>query len=180
MIKDGRWDEVYSKIDRKFKYGDNISYEIGASWLKSCKNVEDWGCGGGWFSEVCPTNVIGVDGSNSIFADRVCDLTQYTSNVEGIFMRHVLEHNIEWYKILKNLMSSFTERAFISVFTPFTFGDSSILLKENEGSFKGIPDLALPMDLFMSQISNYIVEYNMITSKSIYGVEYLFKLEVPK
>jgi hypothetical protein len=38
----------------------------------------------------------------------VVDLAHYRSNVPGIFMRHILEHNYEWARILDNALASFT------------------------------------------------------------------------
>jgi len=36
---------------------------------------------------------IGIDGSNTKYADKIEDLVLYKTKVDAIHMRHVLEHN---------------------------------------------------------------------------------------
>ena len=52
---------------------------------------------------------VGLDGT-SPFADRVVDLRAHRSSADCIFMRHVLEHNVEWRKILHGAVNSFRKR----------------------------------------------------------------------
>lgn len=116
----GKWD--YSRVHWPMRYGeDDQTYQKGMEWLAPCAVVEDWGCGGGWARKYAPAKAqyIGVDGSACAFTSKVADLVVYRSEVEGIFMRHVLEHNKEWAKILDNFMASFTKRAALIIFTPF-------------------------------------------------------------
>ncbi len=113
-----KWNDWYQKIDPKnassFVYGDTITYELGYNFLKNCKSIEDWGCGTGGFKRFIQKNddikYIGIDGSITPFADIQQDLTIYKSKPEGIFMRHVLEHNYEWEKILNNACGSFQKK----------------------------------------------------------------------
>jgi hypothetical protein len=45
-----KWNELYAAMDfNAIKHSDNVSYEKGFNWLKSCEIIEDWGCGTGGF-----------------------------------------------------------------------------------------------------------------------------------
>lgn len=116
----GKWDSWYpTETPRPF--GNTPSYEKGAEYLGDCELVEDWGAGAGWFSTFIEKGRYrGVDGSQTPFAAEIADLTEYRSEVPGIFMRHVLEHNFEWQKILDNALASFTERMCLVLFTPMS------------------------------------------------------------
>lgn len=111
-------------------YGDGQSpifnettYEPGLSWLlETCETVEDWGCGMAWARRYVPEGrYTGVDGSPDAarFADVTCDLRDHVTSVDGIFMRHILEHNEDWQVILANAMRSFRKRFVLVTFTPF-------------------------------------------------------------
>lgn len=99
----GRWD--YSRPAPV--YGTLASYERAAAWLDGvCPVVEDWGCGAAaakpYFKK---SRYVGVDGSGG-HADVVADLREYTSAVDGILIRHVLEHNYDWPLVLENAIRS--------------------------------------------------------------------------
>jgi hypothetical protein len=111
-------------------YGDGTqpifaetTYEPGLRWLlETCETIEDWGCGMAWARRHVPAGRYkGVDGSPAAgeFADVICDLRDYRSDVDGIFMRHVLEHNRDFPVILGNVMASFRKRFVLVTFTPF-------------------------------------------------------------
>ncbi len=103
------------------QYGTIASYQLGALFLEDCKQVEDWGCGYSTFRRFCLSpRYIGIDGSESPGADSVRDLRHYTSHVDGIFLRHVLEHNpTGWRQILLNALQSFSKKMVLAVYTPF-------------------------------------------------------------
>ncbi len=103
------------------QYGRIASYALGALFLEDCKEVEDWGCGYGTFRRFClSSRYIGIDGSESPGADHIRDLRHYTSDVEGIFLRHVLEHNpTGWRQILLNVIQSFSKKMVLVIYTPF-------------------------------------------------------------
>ena len=87
--------------------------------------IEDWGCGLGGFRAFVPAGKYrGIDGSHSPFADEVVDLTTYTSEAEGVFIRHVLGHDHAWEAILRNAVASFRRKLVLVLFTPFR-GSSS-------------------------------------------------------
>ena len=102
-------------------YGAVASYQLAAMFLEDCRDVEDWGCGFGTFRRYCLSpQYIGIDGSESPAADAVVDLSKYTSDVEGILVRHVLEHNpIGWRQIFMNAIESFSKKMVLVIYTPF-------------------------------------------------------------
>lgn len=114
----GKWD--YSQVRAPKRYGnDNITYKKAMKFLADCKEVEDWGCGTAYARKFCRTKYIGIDGSGSKFIDKVEDLKEYASDVEGILLRHVLEHNIDWERVLENAIKSFHKKLVLVIFTPW-------------------------------------------------------------
>jgi hypothetical protein len=103
-------------------------YEQGMAWLlETCETVEDWGCGMAWARRFAPEGrYTGIDGSPAAepFADVICDLRDWETSVDGIFMRHVLEHNQDFDVILGNAMASFRKRLVVIGFTPWSDGDT--------------------------------------------------------
>jgi hypothetical protein len=97
-------------VTEQVVYDNAETYRIGMDYLADCDGVEDWGCGTAVAKRFCRTRYVGVDGSWSKWCDRVANLVQYQSPVDGIFMRHVLEHNWEWEQVLSNAMNSFKKK----------------------------------------------------------------------
>lgn len=174
----GRWDVWYRHLGPDPEpYGGDTAYLIGAEWL-SGMDVEDWGCGKGWMRRfVPPDRYRGVDGTASPFADEVVDLEEYRSDVDGLFMRGVLEHNYNWQRILDNAIASFRHRMFLAVFTPFAD-------ETREVSFcaeVGVPDLAFRReDLLgpLEAVGNVRVE--TVPTATHFGREHLFYVEREK
>lgn len=99
----GLWD--YSKKVPIY-YGPETSYRLAADFLGDCAVVEDWGCGAcGAKSFFTKPKYVGIDGSPG-FADIVEDLRLRISSTDGILMRHVLEHNYDWPRIVENAVKS--------------------------------------------------------------------------
>lgn len=109
------------------------TYAKPIEWLlEKCNTIEDWGCGYAYARRFVPEGrYFGVDGSPEAapYADKITDLTTYTSSVDGIFIRHILEHNYNWQDILMNAVDSFTKRLVLIMFTPF--GKSTVPLVRN-------------------------------------------------
>lgn len=96
-------------------YGIRQTYLKAAEYLTG--PVEDWGCGKKYSQQFFHGPYKGIDGTPD-GCDQVADLTKYTSDVEGIMLRHVLEHNFEWKKILVNALKS-CKKLCVIVCTPF-------------------------------------------------------------
>lgn len=158
-------------------YGDNTTYVFGAEFLSDCESVEDWGCGRGWarqfFSDVSYVGVdMGVDGqvTDNPFADKLVDLTQYTSDVDGILLRHVLEHNYEWRKILANALASAKKKVYVVTYTEFH--DEQETLWE----YKGIPTLRLPWEEFRTLTHPWSLFRTEVESDTYFGKETIVSL----
>jgi hypothetical protein len=170
----GKWESWYSNLSAPESYGDSKSYRIGAEELSNCSEVEDWGCGKGWFAQFLPDHVryTGLDGSHSKFADKIVDLEKYTSTVEGVFMRHVLEHNYEWETVLSNALDSFTKKFVLCIFTPFSRGKTKQIGYTDS---IGIPDLSLSKKKLESMLEQYAYVYKNIESpETFYGKEHIY------
>jgi hypothetical protein len=174
----GRWEPWYQSAQAPRAYGDTLTYEKAAAFLGGLESVEDWGCGLAWFRRYLPQTVRyrGIDGSRSRFADHVADLRHYTSQAEGILLRHVLEHNEEWETILANALRSFTKRLVIVLFTPFA--ETTRQIGYNSGL--GVPDIAFCKDELTRRFTphRWSLEENLET-RTQYGVEHVFYLEKP-
>jgi hypothetical protein len=171
----GRWSGFHAAVTCETPYGDVVTYEKGASFLEGLA-VEDWGCGLGWFRRHARGPYRGIDGSQSRFADVIADLCTYTSRSEGLFMRHVLEHNQDWQRILRNAVASFTRRMVLVVFTPLA--DCTAVLCNREyapGLF--IPDISFARRDLVREFEDLLVGEESLRTATQYGVEHVFYLE---
>ena len=172
----GQWDNFYRVQPNGRPYGDTLTYEKAAQFLGDLATVEDWGCGWVWFRNYLkdPARYRGIDGSPSPNADQVVDLIRYTSRVEGILLRHVLEHNPGWEAILANAVRSFTRRMVLVLFTPFS-EVTRVIGYSNE---LGVPDIAFAQGDLTRHFDGleWRLEENLRT-KTQYGVEHVFYLE---
>jgi hypothetical protein len=104
-------------------YGDPTTAEKAGKFLNQpdIRNIEDWGCGQGGFRDYIGKHqtYIGIDGSQTQFADKIADLEAYRSQVDAIHVRHILEHNPGWRNILRHALASFQKRMVLTLFTPF-------------------------------------------------------------
>ena len=73
----GRWN--YESFLEPIQYGETESYRLAAAWLNGCSEVEDWGCGCAFAKRFFTTQYIGIDGSKSLWNDKVADLMIYRS-----------------------------------------------------------------------------------------------------
>lgn len=91
------------------------------SYIKAAEflgdTVEDWGGGTGW-AKMFFKNYRNVDGSLHPNVNEQVDLVEYTSNVDNILVRQVLELNKDWRKILENVKKSFRKRFCLVIYTP--------------------------------------------------------------
>jgi len=180
-----KWNEWYKDLTindcGSFRYGETVTYELGYQFLHTCNYIEDWGCGAGGFKRFFLNSnlnkYIGVDGSNTPFADIKTDLTKYISNIEGIYMRHVLEHNYEWKVILENACKSFTKKMCLVLFTPFS--DETKEIAHNLKHNVDVPDLSFDKNELINIFEKYNINYELKTmeTKTGYNVEHIFYLQ---
>jgi hypothetical protein len=173
----GKWDHWYSDLHVAEPYGDLQTYDIGATFLRPCATVEDWGCGKGWLRHyVDGDRYRGVDGSQTPFADEIVDLRTYRSHVDGIFMRHVLEHDIEWRSILTNALLSAQDRLALILFTPLADHQAELAYCDEVG----VPDLALPRAELINYFSEHRWEERRLETNSHYGEETVFLVSIER
>lgn len=192
-----KWNSWYSHLTHNdlfnTKIGDSPTFEKGFDWIQSCSTIEDWGCGSGGFKRFFfnPPSIdqpsftpkvsnkyIGIDGSNTPFADLKIDLINYkkdqSSLVSGIFMRHVLEHNYGWKDILHNACSSFSEKFCLILFTPFS--DNTTEITNNLSHGIDAPDLSFNLKDITDILQEHNCVYTLetINTQTGYNVEHIF------
>jgi hypothetical protein len=173
----GKWDKWYAGVTTRgsFRYGNTDTYKLGATFLKGLYTVEDWGCGLGGFREVYKGRCIGIDGSANPFVDRVVDLRTYRSLVEGIYMRHVLEHNYDWRMVLQSAMDSFEKKFCLVLFTPFS--DTTHEIAHNLKHGVDVPDISFRKDDVEEYFKGYVWRMESIKSKTHYKIEHIYYIE---
>lgn len=166
----GHWD--YSESKYPFPYGEcATTYEKAMPFLDDCETVEDWGCGLTYAKQFRHgKKYIGIDGSWSKFADVIADLREYRSSVDGILIRHVLEHNFGWKNILENAIASFTKKLVIVTFTPFS--DHTHQIATN---FADTPDISFKKDDITQHFSG--LKFSEEACQTPFLPEHLFYVE---
>jgi hypothetical protein len=172
----GRWKAYYHGLDADAPqaYGDTRTYHLASEWLAGCSVVEDWGCGKGYFGSIHPGEVVGVDGTRTPFSHVVKDLAKYRSDVPGIHLRHVLEHDPRWLDILHNALTSAAERMVLTLFTPLA--DETQQIAWND--LLGVPDLAFAAADLEAPMVEHGWEFTRDTMKTDtqYEVETMWRL----
>jgi len=178
--KFGKWNEEYVGIEdnpgRQNLYGDTPSYKIGADFLSDCKQIEDWGCGAGGFKKYRELGYTGIDGSKTPYASKQVDLTRYKSNTDGIFMRHVLEHNENWEDILVNALRSARKKVCLIIFTPL--GTRTRIIANEVISGIDVPDISFKKTDLIEIIEPFgTFKYQKITKgRTQYFEEHIFEI----
>jgi hypothetical protein len=112
--------EADGRQARLRRFGCDTTYKRAAAYLSGVGLVEDWGCGTAYFKRFVPPGCYrGIDNRPSPCCDVVADLAAYTSATDGVFLRHVLEHDLRWRHILRNALTAFRRRLVLVVYTPF-------------------------------------------------------------
>jgi hypothetical protein len=172
----GKWDNWYNGIKQmgSFRYGNTKTYQLAADFLQGLE-VEDWGCGTGGFKRLHSGKYIGLDGSQTPFVDKLVDLRDYRSSVEGIMMRHILEHNYDWNKVLGNALASFQKRFCLIIFTPFQEVTKEIAHNEKHGV--DVPDIGFNKE----ELDHYFLglkwRMETIKTRTAYGIEHIYFIE---
>lgn len=134
-----RWN--YSGLGQ-VQYGDIPSYTHACKWLDIGGILEDWGCGCAFAKQfVTHSTYRGIDGSTNSYAD-VCgvDLENYRSDCDCLLLRHVLDHNEGWKKILQNALASFRKRMVVVFF--IEFGElTKVVSRSDSPLYLGVPDI---------------------------------------
>jgi len=174
MSNAGRWNDWYRGETREepASYGSVETYELGHMFLKSCQSIEDWGCGRGYMRTLCDPNVyVGIDGSETPHADIVQDLTTRLSSPEGIFMRHVLEHNEDWRIVLDNAVASAKRKLCIVLFTPLAETTHQIAWNDI-----GVPDISFEWNDIVQPMARKFTNIwsSNLSTDTQYGQETIF------
>ena len=160
----------------KFRYGDDTSYRKGIAFLDGQGVIEDWGCGFAHArSFVRRSEYVGIDGS-SPRADKIVDLREYRSEADCIFMRHVLEHNTDWSRILANAVASFRRRMTLAIFTPFGETTTVIATSTSVTTFP-VPDISFRKEDLMAHFQSLKYSEESLATDTQYGVEHVLYLE---
>jgi len=179
----GMWDRQYSVSIIKKVYSDPTTAILAGKFLNQSDiiTVEDWGCGYGGFENYVGQHqeYIGIDGSCSKAATHITDLELYSSDVDAIHMRHVIEHNPNWELVLGNAMCSFNKRMVLTLFTPFGSETQVINRVRNFGdSGRDMIDISFNRRDIVKffETVKWTSQENMMTA-SQYGIEHIFFLE---
>lgn len=183
----GIWEYNYPSPAVVTSFGDETTYVRGLGWLyEECQDVQDWGAGPAYGRRFCPQgkSYLAVDGSptSAGYSDVVCELTAWQPDPlpEGIFMRHVLEHNEHnWKDILAHALESFTKRFSLVVFTPFTSGETHRLRPVGDLYC----DLAFNYGELVTQFGltgQYRWHTEALPTDTQYGSEVLFYIRKPE
>lgn len=149
------------------RYGQERSYVRGMEWLGTCQLVEDWGCALAYAKNYCIGDYRGIDGTAGK-ADVIADLSTYKSEVDGVFMRHILEHNFDWRDILGNALQSFTKRMTLILYRPMQDTEKVISSKPVE--------IDLPRFNLLDRLLPYLRSFEIIEGAT-HGHETIFYLE---
>ena len=176
-----KWDQLYKGDYERQMYSDDTTAKIAGFYFADIeiKTIEDWGCGfGGFKSYIKPEQqYVGIDGSPSKYADKIVDLETYQSNPDAIHMRHVLEHNLNWQKVLGNAMNSFQKKMVLTLFTPFTNVETII---SDDPDFMGtglrMVDISFELQRITALIDRYADGCLRLKTPTQYGQETMFFL----
>lgn len=176
-----KWDGWYKNLPETpgaFLYGDTPTYKMASDFLNDCETIEDWGCGGGGFLRYCD-RAIGVDGSDTPFATKkFINLGEYTSEVDGIHIRHVFEHNYRWDKILRNALKSAKKKISITMFIPL--GTETKEIAHNKPHGVDVPDMLISENEFIGIVNEYNpkkIDRTILKTATGYGNEELIFIE---
>jgi len=173
----GKWSSWYDTATEQLPYAGldgQLTYRLASKWLTGLP-VEDWGCGYGWFKNVHDAPVHGIDGTDSHWCDEVADLVEYRSTTPGLLLRHVLEHELRWERVLDNAVASFEKRMVIVLFTPLV--DETTVIAENVGGL-GVPDIAFRLEDVTGRLTDCEFTARTVESPATaYGCETVIQAE---
>lgn len=166
------------------QYGEPASYKIACEWLDQVHGVvADLGCGTAFARRFFKHSVyMGIDGSQNDYA-QICgvDLAHYTGRFDCVLLRHVLDHNVEWEKILENAIATFQKRMSLVFFRPF--GKKTRVVGVSKSPlYPGVPDLEFCRDDFMPMIMPYLrheITVERLTNPALLDTIFLLEKQQP-
>lgn len=166
----GRWN--YANLGQVW-YGNAESYILPAAWFDAVGGVlEDWGCGCAQMKQfVKKCKYVGLEGSKNDYADRCdVDLREHRSDVDCIFMRDVLDHNVEWPKILDNAVASFRKRMVLVIFRECE-PETRIVFVNTSEKYPGVPDFAFRAGDLVQHFAPHLVKVDRINNETMFFLE---------
>ena len=164
-----RWAGFYPPGAGASEGDDDTTYRRAAWWLDhEGWTVEDWGGGKGWarqFFKQASYRVI--DGSVPSGNVVLADLQTYRSDVDGIMLRHVLEHNHNWCGILENAVASARHRIALVIFTPWAAGPTEQIAT----NWEDIPDLSFNKEEVFALLEGWSAEEETYQTRTQYQAE---------
>lgn len=175
-------------------YADVTTFATGLAWLLDGVprkgTVEDWGCGMGLgrklVHEMRPdVAYFGVDGSADAklhgYSDVQVDLAalngpEMPPPPDGLFMRHVLEHNDRWLLVLNNALVRFGKRMVLILFTPWSQTGLTVPLRGQDDPLLDISFKPADITAPMAGLDWHMIERETATQ---YGVEHEFRISRP-
>ena len=91
-------------------------------------------------------------------------------------MRHVLEHNVDWRRILANAVASFRKRMVLIIFTPMSDETRTIATSNTVTSFP-VPDISFRKEDLTDYFSHLKYTEASFATDTVYGIEHLFYIE---
>ena len=165
----------YENVE-EFRYGDDTTYQKGLAFLDGHGTIEDWGCGFAHAkSFIHGSRYVGVDGS-SPYADKNVDLSAYTSDADCIFIRHVLEHNLHWRRILANALASFRNRMVLIIFTPWSESTRVIRVGDAITSVP-VPDISFRKEDITECFKHFSYREETYQTDTQYKIEHVFFID---
>lgn len=148
------------------KYGHLVTYTRPMEWLDEIGGtIEDWGCGCAYARRFAvKSKYLGIDGSKNEYADRCgVDLREYFSRPECILLRHVIDHNEDWRKVLKNAMESFQKRMVVIIF--HDLGNvTKVLFRHGDPKFPGVVDMQFALSDLMEFFKPVLVRTEFVAA----------------
>ena len=163
----GRWPYGHQQI----RFGrDDITYQKAAEFLDIEDSlVADWGCGTTYFRRfIRNARYVGIDGSASPWCNVVADLRTYRGYSDGILLRHVLEHNVDWKRILRNALRH-APRVVVVIFTPFRRTTRVI-----DMTWGVVPTLSFKKADLCAAFTRPFLEEGPLATRTQYGIEHIF------
>jgi len=176
-----RWDYSHWAGREPEPYGDEVTYRLGLGWLAAlgCERIEDWGAGLAYGRRFAPEGrYTAIDSCPSAapWVDHFADLLAWEGRPDGLFMRHVLEHEPRWEALLDHAAASFGSAMCLVIFTPF--GERTAPLRAD--SFLDLSFRKADLTARLTGPGLSFTERRVVTGTR-YGAEHVFfiRREVP-